>query len=70
MQLKSQIKIQFEEEEDREFGASDPEDESETWYEYQKNKMAKQLEINKVQYEEMTPEMRIKIEGYRAGSYI
>ena len=36
MQLKSQIKMQFEEEEDREFGASDPEDESETWYEYQK----------------------------------
>ena len=35
MQLKSQIKMQFEEE-DREFGASDPEDESETWYEYQK----------------------------------
>ena len=35
-----------------------------------KNKMAKQLEINKVQYEEMTPEMRIKIEGYRAGSYV
>ena len=59
--------MQFEE--DREFGASDPEDESETWYEYQ-NKMAKQLEINKVQYEEMTPEMRIKIEGYRAGSYV
>ena len=67
---KAKLKMQFEEEEDREFGASDPEDESETWYEYQKNKMAKQLEINKVQYEEMTPEMRIKIEGYRAGSYV
>ena len=33
---KAKLKMQFEEEEDREFGASDPEDESETWYEYQK----------------------------------
>ncbi|KAI5966056.1 BMS1 [Candida margitis] len=69
---KAKLKTQFEEEEDREFGADDPEGdtEAETWYEFQKNKMAKQLEINKAQYEEMDQQQRIKIEGYRAGSYV
>ncbi|KAI3403966.2 BMS1 [Candida oxycetoniae] len=69
---KAQFKTQFEEEEDREFGADDPEGdtEAETWYEFQKNKMAKQLEINKAQYEEMDEQQRIKIEGYKAGSYV
>ncbi|KAK6462239.1 hypothetical protein DFJ63DRAFT_151336 [Scheffersomyces coipomensis] len=68
---KAKLKMQFEEEEDREFGADDPEGgEAETWYDFQKSKMAKQLEINKTEYEDMTPEQRIKIEGYRAGSYV
>ncbi|EER32353.1 ribosome biogenesis protein BMS1 [Candida tropicalis MYA-3404] len=67
---KAKLQLQFEEEEDREFGADDPEEEAETWYEFQKNKMAKQLEINRAEYEEMTPDLRIKIEGYRAGSYV
>ncbi|CAK9437899.1 uncharacterized protein LODBEIA_P22770 [Lodderomyces beijingensis] len=69
---KAQLRTQFEEEEDREFGADDPEGdtEAETWYEFQKNKMAKQLEINKAQYSEMDDAQRIKIEGYRAGSYV
>ncbi|KAK6455165.1 uncharacterized protein RJT20DRAFT_129882 [Scheffersomyces xylosifermentans] len=69
---KAKLKMQFEEEEDREFGADDPEGDAdaETWYEFQKNKMAKQLEINKAEYEEMDAETRIKIEGYKAGSYV
>lgn len=69
---KAKLKMQFEEEEDREFGADDPEGDTEadTWYEFQKNKMAKQLEINKAEYEEMDPETRIKLEGYRAGAYV
>lgn len=69
---KAKLKMQFEDEEDREFGADDPEGDTEadTWYEFQKNKMAKQLEINKAQYEEMDAETRTKIEGYRAGSYV
>lgn len=35
---KAKLKTQFEEEEDREFGADDPEGdtEAETWYEFQK----------------------------------
>ncbi|CAI5758512.1 unnamed protein product [Candida verbasci] len=69
---KAKLKMQFEEEEDREFGVEDPEGdtEAETWYEFQKNKMAKQLEINKQQYDQMTPEQRMKVEGYKAGSYV
>lgn len=69
---KAKLKMQFEEEEDREFGVDDPEGDTaaDTWYEFQKNKMAKQLEINKAELDEMDPETRIKIEGYRAGSYV
>lgn len=68
---KAELKLQFEDE-DREFGAEDLEGDTEadTWYEFQKNKMAKQLEINKSQFEEMDAETRVKIEGYRAGSYV
>lgn len=69
---KAKLKMQFEAEEDREFDADDPEgdNEADTWYEFQKNKIAKQLEINKAQFEEMDPETRIRIEGYRVGSYV
>lgn len=69
---KAKLKMQFEDEEDREFGADDPEGDTEadTWYEFQKNKMAKQLEINKAEFDEMDPETRLKVEGYRAGSYV
>lgn len=69
---KAQLKLQFEEEEDREFGADDPEGDTEadTWYEFQKNKMAKQLEINKAEFEQMDEKTRLNIEGYKAGSYV
>lgn len=69
---KAKLKVQFEDEEDREFGAEDPlgDNEAETWYEFQKNKMAKQLEINKSEFEDMDAATRVKIEGYRAGSYV
>lgn len=69
---KAKLKLQFEEEEDREFGAQDFEGDTEadTWYEFQKNKMAKQLEINKAQFDEMDAHTRVNIEGYRAGSYV
>lgn len=69
---KAQLKLQFEEEEDREFGVDDPEGDTEadTWYEFQKNKMAKQLEINRAEYEQMDQQSRLNIEGYKAGSYV
>ncbi|CUM62746.1 uncharacterized protein PRCAT00000303001 [Priceomyces carsonii] len=69
---KAQLKMQFDEEEDRDFGADDPEGDTEadTWYEFQKNKMAKQLEVNKAEFASMDEASRIQIEGYRAGSYV
>ncbi|EGW31489.1 uncharacterized protein SPAPADRAFT_140826 [Spathaspora passalidarum NRRL Y-27907] len=65
---KAKLKMQFEEEE---YG-EDPEgdNEAETWYEFQKNKMAKQLEINKAEFEQLDQATRLKIEGFRAGSYV
>ncbi|KAG7663243.1 BMS1 [[Candida] subhashii] len=65
---KAKLKMQFEEEEYQEDPEAD--NEAETWYEFQKNKMAKQLEINKAEFEEMDQNTRIKIEGYKAGSYV
>lgn len=56
--------------EDREFGAEDPEGEGETWHDVQKAKIAKQLEINKMEYDKMDPATRDRIEGFRAGAYI
>lgn len=69
---KAKLKMQFEDEEDREFGADDPEGDTEadTWYDFQKNKMAKQLEINKAEFEQLDPESRLKVEGFRAGAYV
>ncbi|KAL2710428.1 Ribosome biogenesis protein BMS1 [Kluyveromyces marxianus] len=66
---KEKLRLQFEMEEGDKFG-EDPENEYDTWYELQKAKIAKQLEINKVELESMTPEQREKIEGMKAGSYV
>ena len=71
---KQQTRLQFEdqEEEDREFGAVDPEgeEEHETWHDMKKAKIAKQLEINKAEFAEMDPVTRDRIEGFRAGAYV
>lgn len=67
---KERFRLQFEIEEGDNFKEDDPDNEYDTWYELQKAKMAKQLEINKAELEEMTPEQRQKIEGFRAGSYV
>ncbi|QPG74264.1 hypothetical protein FOA43_001589 [Brettanomyces nanus] len=44
--------------------------EEDTWYEFQKAKMAKQLEINKKELSQMDTDTRTKIEGFPAGSYV
>lgn len=70
---KAKLKKQFEQEqgEDREFGAEDPEDGEETsWYDLEKAKIAKQLEINESEYKEMDQNTRDRIEGFRAGTYL
>lgn len=66
---KEKLRLQFEMEEGDNFG-EDPENEYDTWYELQKAKIAKQLEINKAELESMTPEQRQQIEGMKAGSYV
>jgi ribosome biogenesis protein BMS1 len=66
---KAKLKQQFEEEEEYK-GDDDPFNEHDNWYEFQKAKMAKQLEINKAELSKLEPEARTKIEGYSAGSYV
>lgn len=67
---KEKLRLQFEEEEGHNFKEDQAMTEEETWYEMQKAKMSKQLEINKAEFESMDQEQRIRIEGYRAGSYV
>ncbi|EDO19393.1 hypothetical protein Kpol_1002p40 [Vanderwaltozyma polyspora DSM 70294] len=67
---KEKLRLQFEMEEGENFKEDDPDNEYDTWYELQKAKIAKQLDINNAVYEEMTPEQRQTIEGYKAGSYV
>ncbi|KAG0669810.1 Glycoside hydrolase 2 (Mannanase, beta-galactosidase) [Maudiozyma exigua] len=67
---KEKYRKQFEIEEGENFKEDDPDNEYDTWYELQKAKMAKQLEINKTELDDMTAEQRQKIEGYKAGSYV
>ncbi|KAG0686455.1 Glycoside hydrolase 2 (Mannanase, beta-galactosidase), partial [Pichia californica] len=66
---KEKLKQQFEEEEEYK-GDEDPFNEHDNWYEFQKAKMAKQLEINKAELSKLDVDARNKIEGYAAGSYV
>lgn len=58
--------------EDRDFGAEDPEgeDDHETWHDMQKAKIAKQLEINKAELDQLDVATRDRVEGFRAGTYV
>ncbi|CCD25469.1 GTPase BMS1 NDAI_0F01500 [Naumovozyma dairenensis CBS 421] len=67
---KEKLRLQFEMEEGENFKEDDPDNEYDTWYELQKAKIAKQLEINNAELQEMTPEQRQRIEGFKAGSYV
>ncbi|AQZ13152.1 BMS1 (YPL217C) [Zygosaccharomyces parabailii] len=67
---KEKLRLQFEMEEGDNFKEDDPENEYDTWYELQKAKMAKQLEINNAELESMPAEKRQTFEGYKAGSYV
>lgn len=66
---KEKLKQQFEEEEEFK-GDDDPFNEHDNWYEFQKAKMAKQLEINKQELNKLNEEARTKVEGFAAGSYV
>lgn len=66
---KEKLRLQFEAEEGDNF-KEEQMTEEDTWYEMQKAKMAKQLDINKAEFDSMDQQTRLKIEGYRAGSYV
>lgn len=66
---KEKLKQQFEEEEEYK-GDDDPFNEHDSWYEFQKAKMAKQLDINKAELSKLDKDARAKVEGYAAGSYV
>ncbi|OWB64795.1 hypothetical protein B5S33_g5146 [[Candida] boidinii] len=66
---KERLRQQFEEEEG-EGNGDDEYTEQDTWYDMQKSKMAKQLEINKAELSQLDEDTRTKIEGFRSGSYV
>lgn len=76
MAKKAKQRLEMEEKaegaDDREFGAEDPEgeDEHDTWHDMQKAKIAKQLEINKAELDQLDVATRDRIEGFRSGTYV
>lgn len=77
---KEELKLRFEEE-DREGFANDktnergqdgPEEEQfgeDEWYDAQKARIQKQLDINRAEFESMDEPSRVRVEGYKAGTY-
>lgn len=76
---KEELKLRFEEEDREGFGRqSEPkadapgrEDEfgEDDWYEAQKAQIQKQLTINRAEFESLDPNSRVRVEGYKAGTY-
>lgn len=48
----------------------DPESSKMDFYEEQKDQMARQLELNRAEFEGIDPEARALVEGYRPGTYV
>ena len=67
---KEKLRLQFEMEEGDNFNEDDPDNEYDTWYELQKAKMSKQLDINNAILNTLSEDQRKNIEGYKAGSYV
>ena len=78
---KEELKLRFEEE-DREGFANDKRDErgdgdrdtegqfgADDWYEAQKAQIQKQLNINRTEFESLDEASRVRVEGYKAGTY-
>ena len=77
---KEELKLRFEEE-DREGFMNDKADErkggeverqfgEDDWYDAQKAKIQKQLDINRTEFEALDDRSRTRVEGYKAGTYI
>ncbi|KAJ6256945.1 Ribosome biogenesis protein bms1 [Drechslerella dactyloides] len=68
---KEELKLRFEEEADEgQLGQEDKEEFGEDeWYEAQKAKLNKQQEVNKAELEDLDLNTRVRIEGFRPGTY-
>lgn len=67
---KQKLKLQFDLEEGENFKDEDTNSEFDTWFELQKNKLAKQHEINQTILQTLTEEQRNNFEGYKPGTYL
>lgn len=76
---KEELKLRFEEEDREGFGKQiDPKESAgagedafgeDDWYEAQKAQIQKQLTINRAEFESLDPNSRVRVEGYKAGTY-
>lgn len=74
---KEELKLRFEEEDREGFGnakdgtrdGGDGEFGEDDWYDFQKAKMQKQLDINRAEFDTLDPSSRVRAEGYKAGTY-
>ncbi|KAK6525754.1 Glycoside hydrolase 2 (Mannanase, beta-galactosidase) [Arthrobotrys megalospora] len=68
---KEELKLRFEEEADEgQLGQEDNEEFGEDeWYEAQKAKLTKQQDVNKAELEDLDLNTRVRIEGFRPGTY-
>lgn len=78
---KEELKLRFEEEDregfgkdktsERKEGAEDGEEQfgEDDWYDAQKAQIQKQLSINRAEFESLDDQSRVRIEGYKAGTY-
>ncbi|KAL8761388.1 MAG: hypothetical protein Q9184_002483 [Pyrenodesmia sp. 2 TL-2023] len=75
---KEELKLRFEEEDKEGFGKSqekgkigrgEAEFGEDDWYEAQKAQIQKQLDINRAEFDSMDMNSRVRVEGYKAGTY-
>lgn len=76
---KEELKLRFEEEdregfgndkrEERRGGNAEEEYREDEWYDAQKAQIQKQLDINRTEFESLDVNSRIRVEGYKAGTY-
>lgn len=74
---KEELKLRFEEEDREGFGnakdgtrdGGDGEFGEDDWYDFQKAKMQKQIDINRAEFDTLDPSSRARAEGYKAGTY-
>ena len=79
-QRKEELKLRFEEEDAEGFGKLSGSKElgaeegfefgEDDWYDAQKAHIQKQLLINRAEYDSMDPHSRVRVEGYKAGTYV